>query len=327
MTVGNLGTVQASAAMIDVAATWVKPGLLRLDSSDALTLVAALKDRDAGRAALKRSAAVQRAERTLAEYRALAPARLEGYAIPAFLALTQRDEGRVRALIEALKAANIDRSQLEADRAAELAGENDEESISELSRHLERLALHEAEAKKHAATFATLQYLIADALLSRARIVRDVGDVEKALARLDKAERAWSGLDVAGQKIRAHLLKAALETYREDQEFAKAWDADNRRLGMTGFLVQLKDKDALRAALAARPDTKAAAELIAAQDAEQLGVYTYSIATIAGHQGALAKSREALSDPFTRLDLEFEIAMNPLDEGRALSLKVLDSSK
>jgi hypothetical protein len=321
---GNYADLLFFRVTLELLDRFVATKGLRIDGGEAATLLrdiggSSLHERFV--AAVRESPSRARALEVYAQLEVLAPQSPTSYMGQAAWYSFADNEEALAKLVERLRTvAGLDTSSAAQAHLEDLSGEDDEQSIAELTIALEARAAVRASSKRASAeSRALLLQLDGHDLRARARLhglsEQGLADARAAVGAFEEAQTLWpEGLSTdaladALLLIAIHELAAA-----GDQDLRDYWTEHVRAQGMSMTLVGLIERGSeCIDALAKHEAFERSLELRATVADVNLDVLDLVVAKIAKDEALRARTAAELSRALVRLELEFGALLTPYD--------------
>ncbi|MEZ4439330.1 MAG: hypothetical protein R3B72_09590 [Polyangiaceae bacterium] len=330
----NLAATLQLLGLLEVLAPHVHNDTLKLDQSDATSVVAVLlvgEQAEEVRKALASQADIRRALELSKEAQVLAPHQHQGYDLEQQLLIWQQDAEGLKALHDRLaNGQKIDITDAVEQRRKFERGELDEQytRAQEAGIREAEQRLADARAAGHAPTTAMASLLLADLLLAKESL-GEAPSFDVALQHYRDAHRLWPNAGTRLELVHA-LIHVALVAVRADvPAYAKAYDESHRRLDtlvIASRVASGADEAALMAALERHPSMREAVEL-GAPIADEADSFTlYLAARWLGDEAARSAAASLFDRGVTAWSRRIETLLYPGEEREAARLALYEEA-
>ncbi|MFK8001692.1 MAG: hypothetical protein AB8H86_19010 [Polyangiales bacterium] len=338
LSMGNLAAVHAQQANLRVLTRWIRPASLRLNASEASSLLADLADgplRENLLTALRQDASFRRSNDLTSQVQVLSPQLGAAYEHEADRLTLFRDDAGLEDLRLRVERAGVDTSSGQEIYAKWVAGELDAEFTQsfDASVRVAQGRLAEAEQAGHRPTTGAAYFLLGEALLRRSTMAEDHGpsDIAAAIVAFESASEHFPQLDTRTHIGWAKVQAAVSHTATADPQFAAQFRTERRALSLAYVLHQMSEDPSRRATLdriREHPEFRAGLALLSAShqpDHPKLSLW--ALGNVAGDAQLVEAMAGALTSPRIRTRVEIDGLLTPYSESASVQRSLLDAQR
>lgn len=337
LAMGNLAAVHGQQANLRVLTRWIRPASLRLGSSEASQVLAALTGgtlREVLLTALRQDASFRRSADLTSQVQVLAPQLGAAYEHEATRLQLFRDDAGLEDLRLRVERAGVDTSSGQEIYTKWVSGEMDAEFTQRFDANVEvaqgRLA--ETQQAGHRPTTGVAYFLLGEALLRRSTLAEDHGasDIAAAIAAFESATEHFPELDARALIGWAKIQAAIAHRATADAQFAAQFRTERRELSLAYVLHRMSQEPSRRATLDGileHPQFRAGVVLLSAShEPDHPSLSLWALGSLA--DAALAEAMAgALTSARVRARVELDGMLAPYSESASVERGLLDAQR